>query len=218
MQSCQRVLCNLAVSASFAAVTVIPSIAAAQFHYRLAPESTYEEGCFAPCLCPVMIRSGVSGTFVAVPLEPDGSYRVFAIQQVRWSVPDPALLVRGSGTYRIDAAGLVQRLELDLQVGDDPVEHYDSGLVPVQAKFPDIDVSISVHGMYCWDTVFSVQARFVPGLPSSRNALNVTAALPARRATLPPAPAGAPAAAYKTPLATPSSWSAVKSLYRDPHP
>jgi hypothetical protein len=118
MQSCQRVLCNLAVSASFAAVTVIPSIAAAQFHYRLAPESAYEEGCFAPCLCPVMMRSGVSGTFVAVLLEPDGSYRVFAIQQVRWSVPDPRLLVRGSGTYRIDAAGLVQRLELDLQVGE----------------------------------------------------------------------------------------------------
>jgi hypothetical protein len=219
MKSCQRVLSSLAVSAGFAAVTLLPSIAVAQLHYRLAPESTFEAGCFAPCLCPVMIRSGVSGTFVAVPLEPDGSYQVFAIREVQWDVPGPALFVRGSGTYRIDTAALVQRLELDLQVGDDPVEHYDSGLVPAKAKFPDIDVVISVHGMVCRDTVFGVQARFVPGgPPRSRNGLDVAAALSARRAAPPTAPAVALATVRKSPLAAPNTWSAVKSLYRDSKP
>ena len=218
MRSRQRVLSSLALGAGFAAVTLLPSMAAAQLHYRLAPESTFEAGCFAPCLCPVMIRSGVSGTFVAVPLEPDGSYQVFAVRDLKWYVPGPALAVRGSGTYRIDTAALVQRLELDLQVGDDPVEHYDSGLVPVKAKFPDIDVVISVHGMYCRDTVFGVQAQFVPDRPPrSRNGLGVAAALSAWRAALPAAPVAAPAATRKSPLAVASTWSAVKDLYRNPN-
>ena len=217
MRSRQRVQCKLAVSAVFAAMVCPPSIASAQLFYRLAPESSYAQGCFAPCLCPVMIQSGVSGSFLAVPLEPDGSVRVFTIQQVRWLVPDPALLVRGSGTYRIDTDALVQRLELDLQVGNDPVEHYDSGLVPAKAKFPDIDVAISLHGMYCWDTVFGVRAQFVSrGLPRFPNDLNVTAARSSDRAGAPPAPAGAPAATRKPPV--PNSWSAIKSLYRDPNP
>src|SRR5262245_18449780 len=215
MRSCQRVLFSLAVCASFAAGILLPSIAAAQLHYRLAPESTFEEGCFAPCLCPVMIRSGVSGTFVAVPFEPDGSYQVFAVREVQWYVPGPALATRGSGTYRIDTSALVQRLELDLQVGDDPVEHYDSGLVPVKAKFPDVDVVISVHGMYCRDTVFGVQARFVPDRsPRSRNGLGVAASLPAWRAAPPAAPGASPPATRNSPLAVPSTWSAVKSLYQ----
>ena len=31
--------------------------------YRLNPESTYQFGCFPPCLCPILVQQGVAGTF-----------------------------------------------------------------------------------------------------------------------------------------------------------
>jgi len=200
--------------AAFAASLALPASAAAQFRYRLGSESTYQEGCFDPCMCPVMLRGPVTGTFVTTPLPEEGTFRVFAVEGVRWFVPSPQpLLVRGSGIYRIDATGSQQRLELDLMVGDDPVEHYDSGLVPVQAKFPDIAVAISVHGMFCWDTVFDLGARRVLRDPLRPKALEPEFGLPALPVGAGPQ-AGAPAT---RPLSVEKTWTGVKALYRDPN-
>ncbi len=55
-----------------------------------------------------------------------------------------------------------QQLALDLRVGDSPVEHFDSDLLPGGAQFPDISVSVSIHGQRCFDTVFVVAASPVP--------------------------------------------------------
>jgi hypothetical protein len=212
----RRVLWIAAASAGFAAGLLVPNAAGAALTYRLGPGSNYQEGCFDPCLCPIMMRGDVSGTFVATPVRvPDERFLDFAIRDVRWFVRGPVpLRVVGSGTYRIDRAGSEQRLELDLQVGDDPVEHYDSGLVPVHARFPEIAVTISVHGMFCWDTVFELTARPVRTEPiRPRSVLDPLDALPAQPAGL-GTRKGLDAQSAAPPVA--KTWAAVKAMYREP--
>jgi hypothetical protein len=133
--------------------------------YRLNGDSSFERGCFSPCLCPVLIGAPVKGTFVLTPTGFDGLFNTFAVSDVSWIVPidgtDTA--VTGSGTYRVGGEFAVeQELILDLQVGGDKPQHFDSGLVPAQAVFPDIKVTISVNGQVCFDTVFNVSASPVP--------------------------------------------------------
>jgi len=71
--------------------------------------------------------------------------------------------VTESGSYKIGGEfALQQQLALDLQVGSDKVQHFDSGLVTGPAPFPDIKVTISVNGQVCFDTVFEVSASPVP--------------------------------------------------------
>src|SRR5262249_54568972 len=55
-----------------------------------------------------------------------------------------------------------QQLTLDLQIGTNKLEHFDSGLVTGPAPFPDIKVTISMNGMVCFDKVFAVSASPVP--------------------------------------------------------
>src|SRR5215470_7273324 len=50
--------------------------------YRLNPDTTFEQGCFAPCECPVMIAAKVSGTFVLAPAGFDGLFNIYAVDDV----------------------------------------------------------------------------------------------------------------------------------------
>src|SRR5436309_444636 len=133
--------------------------------YRLNKDSTFERGCFPPCLCPVLIGAPVKGTFVLTPIGFDGLFSTFAVTDVNWTVPIDGtdINVTGTGTYKIGGEfALEQELTLDLQVGADKAQHFDSGLVPAEAVFPDIKVTISVNGQVCLDTVFDVSASPVP--------------------------------------------------------
>ena len=49
-------------------------------------------------------------------------------------------------------------MQLDLRVGDQPVQHFDSGLVVGGGGFPELDVRVSVNGQFCYDTVIDVIA------------------------------------------------------------
>src|SRR5438309_843737 len=71
--------------------------------YRLNKDSTFERGCFPPCLCPVLIGAPVTGTFVLTPTGFDGLFSTFAVTGVDWVVPigGTDTVVTGSGTYRI---------------------------------------------------------------------------------------------------------------------
>jgi hypothetical protein len=89
---------------------------------------------------------------------------------VNWSVSIDGtnLIVTGSGTYKVSGGtSPEQELVLDLQVGLGNVEHFDSGLVPDSAPFPEIQVTISIHGQVCFDTVFAVNASPVSVPPVS---------------------------------------------------
>src|SRR5439155_967051 len=100
--------------------------------YRLNQGSTYEQGCFGPCLCPVLIDAPVKGTFALTPTGSDGLFNTYAVTDVNWVVPIDGTdtIVSGSGTYRIGGEfALQQQLSLDLQVGGEKAEHFDSGVV-----------------------------------------------------------------------------------------
>src|SRR6266481_3155569 len=126
--------------------------------YRLNQDSTFEQGCFAPCECPVMVDSGVRGTFRLTPTGFDGQFNTYAVEDVRWvvSVGGTDKLYTGQGTYKVSE--VQQELSLYLQEDGGTVQHFDSGLVQESTPFPDIKVTISIHGQVCYDTVFGVSA------------------------------------------------------------
>ena len=133
--------------------------------YRLNPDSRFQQGCFAPCMCPILSGESVRGTFVLTSTGFDGAFKAYAVTDVNWIVTsrDRELRVTGSGTYRVGGESAVrQELVLDLTIGDSPVQHFDSGLVGGGEKFPDLSVTISMHGQVCFDTVFFVDASPVP--------------------------------------------------------
>jgi hypothetical protein len=131
--------------------------------YRLTPVSTYQDGCFDPCACPVQLRGALIGAFKMTPAPPDPLYRIFKISDLNMFVPDYGTWVTGTGTYKVGGEfALTQELSLDLKVGDRDVQHYDSGLTPGGADFPAIDMTVSMNNMVCHDTVFRVAALPVP--------------------------------------------------------
>ena len=133
--------------------------------YRLNQDSAFQQGCFPPCLCPIMIAVPVEGTFVLTPTGFDGLFDTYAVTDVNWlvSIGGTNTTVTGRGTYKIGGEfALQQELSLDLQVGGDKVQHFDSGLVAGPAPFPEIKITISVNGQICYDTVFEVSASPVP--------------------------------------------------------
>jgi hypothetical protein len=132
--------------------------------YRLDVGSTYQTGCFEPCLCPILAEVPVRGTFILTPDGFDGDFARFKVEDVNWTVAlaDRELRATGTGLFWTGGdSGAEQRLQLELKVGEAAVERFDSGFVK-GAVFPAIQVKISIHGMYCYDTVFSVAASPAP--------------------------------------------------------
>lgn len=126
--------------------------------YQLTEESQYIEGCFEPCMCPVFMTPSLSGSFLLNPLtqEMDGS--LFEVIAIDWEfiLWDETMTVTGSGIFEVGSGQ--QQLILDLQVGDGPVQQFDSGLVTLQGEFPDISIDVALNGFYCYDYVFSISA------------------------------------------------------------
>jgi len=149
-----------------AAVTAFPSGAQPRSEalYDLNQGSTFEQGCFPPCVCPEMIEAPVQGTFLLTSTGYRGSFYTYDVTEVNWTVKlkDRTIFITGSGTYKIGGEfALLQELSLDLQMGEGgTVQHFDSGLVPFSAPpslpFPDFKVTISTNGQFCFDTVFKV--------------------------------------------------------------
>jgi hypothetical protein len=133
--------------------------------YELNKGSSFQQGCFPPCLCPVMIRAPVSGTFLLIPTGFDGLFYTYAVTNVAWSVPFAGsnMVVTGNGSYKIGGeVALEQELSLELQLGGGKEEHFDSGLVGDVAPLPEIDVVISTNRQVCFDTVFNLDASPAP--------------------------------------------------------
>src|SRR6266536_5228778 len=56
-----------------------PASAQTSTLYRLNEDSTFQQGCFPPCLCPIMIAAPVKGTFVLTPTGFDGLFTTYAV-------------------------------------------------------------------------------------------------------------------------------------------
>src|SRR5436189_3056185 len=69
--------------------------------YRLNKDSTFQQGCFPPCLCPITTPVPVKGTFVLTPTGFDGLFDTYAVTDVNWlvSIGGTDTIVTGSGTY-----------------------------------------------------------------------------------------------------------------------
>ncbi|HUD73036.1 MAG TPA: hypothetical protein VMQ62_13840 [Dongiaceae bacterium] len=129
--------------------------------WKLTPASNFVEGCFDPCMCPVLFHEALFGTLRMTPAPADAGFAVYDVTDLNWLVKGFEYWVTGSGTYRIGGQPLMHRLTLDLKVGDRVVEHYDSGLTPVGASTnaPEITIGISKNNLVCHDTLFSVTMR-----------------------------------------------------------
>jgi len=136
--------------------------------YRLRPGASFQEGCFPPCMCPILMIEELRGSFVLRHRGADWLFDHYDVDAVRWRMrrfDGTVVPIRGSGRYLIGGEfALTHRLQLDLAVGDERPEAYDSGLIVVGAEFPRLDIAISLHGMYCYDRVFELRARPVPRL------------------------------------------------------
>ena len=148
-------------------LAVAPGLARAAMdeHYALQKASAYEDGCFAPCVCPVLIHDDLRGRLNLIPRGTENGYDLFDVKNVLWFVTledGSTVLIQGSGTYRSSTLDKLQRLEMDLVVGERPLEHYDSGLVPIRVPSPELNITISKNGMYCHDTVFAINAGPAP--------------------------------------------------------
>lgn len=132
-----------------------------QVLYALGSEATYVEGCFDPCLCPIMAPSGLEGSFVLRPAGTNGQFLNYELSQLSWLVMWQGEVfhrVEGTGVFRLDEDGKQQQLLLNLSLDGDAPLAFDSGIVPLDAGFPEMDVTVSMNGMYCYDRVFHLIA------------------------------------------------------------
>src|SRR5262245_22730727 len=98
--------------------------------YSLSPASSYQDGCFDPCACPVQLNGGLIGAFRLTPGPTDPLYRIYNVTDLNWFVPEFGTWVTGKGTYKVGGEfAVTQELSLDLRVDDRVVQHYDSGVV-----------------------------------------------------------------------------------------
>jgi hypothetical protein len=145
----------------------ISPVPAEQIHpYALLPESTFQQGCFPPCLCPVGVLRPISGTFALVDLAQGPLFTEFAMVNVDWLVAafsgasgSGGIPVSGFGTYRVGGEfAAQQQLGLDLRVGEAARGRFDSGLGLGGGYFPRIDIVVSVNGGVCHDIVIDLHA------------------------------------------------------------
>src|SRR5207247_10265290 len=109
-------------------LTAQARVAAAPTVYRLEPGTTFQQGCFPPCLCPLLQEVSVRGTFNLTPAGFDGLFNTYAITDVSWmvSIGSADLRITGSGAYRVGGAvRLLHRIALGLNLDDDTSQDLD---------------------------------------------------------------------------------------------
>lgn len=123
--------------------------------------SELQVGCQAPCACPIASLPA-RGSLVLVSTSADPLYNYYDVERFTATLQAGAGLVSvsGSGHYQVGGeVALVQRMTLDLQIGSLPVQHFDSGLVPVSASGPQLDIACAVHEFFCFDSVLVLKAK-----------------------------------------------------------
>src|SRR5262245_40213735 len=128
---------NLLLSAC--AVAALAAGAKGQEVYQLQAGSFYEFGCHGGCACPILIHAPLTVTFRLTRTTPDPLFEHYLISNVRWTSSGRDM--SGSGTYRIGGEVAVQQqMVLDLNIAG-TAKHLDSGLVQVQAQWPNITIT-----------------------------------------------------------------------------
>jgi hypothetical protein len=142
------------------AVNASPAPEAAIQPYELLSGSTFQRGCFPPCQCAVGPQQPLSGDFVLVKLPPNPLFQQFAVVNINWMAAPPlaSIPIHGVGFYKVGGEVAVQQeMSLELAVDDEPLIHFDSGLV-TNGRFPLIDATLSIPGGQCDNTVIVMTA------------------------------------------------------------
>src|SRR3990172_1010594 len=81
--------------------------------YVLSPTAAYQEGCFPPCMCPIMVEQPITGTFKLIYAGPSDGIETYYVEDVNWTVPsfDPPLRITGVGKYSIGSPGILLVLQ-----------------------------------------------------------------------------------------------------------
>jgi len=156
------------VAAVLMALVVVSPLAAQNpgpapgVEYELVDTAMFEAGCMPPCMCPVSNRAPLKGTFRLVQVPVDAPFEVYQVLNVDWTfttAQSATARVQGSGTYRRNTPSQgFQQLVLDLSVDGGEVQRYDSGLVEGGEAFPTLRLPVSLHGFFCHDSVYGVDA------------------------------------------------------------
>jgi len=131
--------------------------------YRLTEKADYQEGCFPPCMCPILFTDQIRGTFVMGPIQPGAQFSSREVKFVNWIVTrgEEEFEIRGSGVYRFedDFETGDHSLDLLLRIDGAGPKLFFSGWVPRSSSGGSIDIPISINGQYCYDTVITVNAK-----------------------------------------------------------
>jgi hypothetical protein len=133
--------------------------------YRLESGSSFTRGCYPPCLCPIFTTEDIRGTYRLAFDHQDPLFTWYRVEDVNWVVTLGGVdtQITGSGTYRVGGeVAVLQQMTLKLKVGNQQRQAFDSGLVPGGSSFPEIDITVSVNAMVCFDTVIDIRSRPVP--------------------------------------------------------
>jgi hypothetical protein len=165
----------LAPAASTAATSATP-------YALVTPPSALEFGCWGPCACPLVIEP-TYGSFELRLVGSDPLYTYYDVDRYIASFNNGpgAVSIVGSGHYKIGGeVALTEQMTLDLQVWGGPVQHFDSGLHPVHAAFPEIHVTCTLHDSTCYDSVVVVDAKPIEtaGVPGPRRVRGIAGVLP----------------------------------------
>jgi len=142
-------------------IFLICGTAAAAAFYELSPDSTYYQGCVAPCECPIGIIGQMIGTFRLIPLRPTPLFTQYRLAYMSWRVVDPngqvVHRITGSGLYQVGGeVARMHQLILDLRIDGNPA-HFNSGLIQDDSQFPIISITVD-RGTTCFDILLDVVA------------------------------------------------------------
>jgi len=129
--------------------------------YRLLRASDIQEGCFAPCLCPISLGEDLKGRFRLTFAGNDSLFANYRVSDATIVAPQFSRTYTGGGTYRIGGEfALVQQMTLDLTSGG-VEQRFDSGVVQATGpvpRWPRIDVTLARNNFFCFDTALHVVA------------------------------------------------------------
>lgn len=151
---------GFALVVTFASAALAAAQSLGDGWYRLLDQSSYTRGCFPPCMCPIMQEVPAHGVFNLRFAGVDPLFEHYAVSDVllTFDTGGGKEFFTGAGSYQLGGeVALLQRLQLQLRSSLDPETtiDFDSGYVPVGGDpAVPIDVTISIHGMFCYDQVF----------------------------------------------------------------
>lgn len=160
-----RLLCSTAALLMFMALPALAQQANGSRIYKLTGESTFEQGCFPPCLCPFLQTLELRGTFRLQFGAIGDAFNFYHVRDVNFVAEqgDDDIHIVGAGSYQVDNHGAdLHAMQLDLMVGDEPAQHFFSDLQPDPDGLSTIEITLSINGIFCQDTVLTLVAEAIP--------------------------------------------------------